>query len=126
MSRVISAAAFSDRDITDANTPKNAGIDKIVSSAPAKVVAGWPAPMINHSAAFRVGYYTKDGLPPDSVVSYLPENSTSEYLIRFDSPCESGIKVTLCKCCRAVLLTQVQQPRLRMYHMLGFTSALLL
>jgi len=90
------------RDITNQDTPKNAGINKIVSSAPAKLAAGWPAPMINHSAAFKIGYYTKDGLPPDAIVSWLPENSTSDYLVRFDAPCKAGIKVTLCECCNAV------------------------
>ena len=90
------------RDITNQDTPKNAGINRIVSSVPAKLLAGWPAPMMNHSAAFKVGYYTKDGLPPDSVVAWLPENSTSDYLVRFDAPCKTGIKVTLCECCSTV------------------------
>ena len=74
--------------------------------------------MMNHSAAFKVGYYTKDGLPPDAVVSWLPENSTADYLVRFDTPCKSGIKVTLCECCTPVPIRipskshlQIMRPR---------------
>jgi hypothetical protein len=85
-----------DLKITD--TPKSKGIDKIVSSAPAPLTAGWSAPMLNHSAAYFVNYYTKDGLPPPAgwlPVSWLPLNTTMRYLLRFDTPCTSGVKVVV-------------------------------
>jgi hypothetical protein len=93
---VMSRGSFTNLwDLAIKDTPKNAGINKIVSSSPATLTAGWPAPMLNHSAAFKVGYYTKDKLPPESVVTWLPENSTASYLVRFDTPCHAGYKVTL-------------------------------
>lgn len=83
-------------DLKVVDTPKSRGIDKIVDSPPAPLTAGWPAPLVNHSAAFFVGYYTKDGLPPTNpVVEYLPLNLTMRYLVRFDGACAAGINVTV-------------------------------
>ena len=83
-------------DLRVPDTPKSRGIDAIVGSPPAPLTAGWPAPLVNHSAAFYVGYYTKDGLPPtDPVVTYLPINTTMRYLVRFEAACAAGIAVTV-------------------------------
>ena len=78
------------------DTPKSRGIDAVVSSPPAPLAAGWPAPLVNHSAAFSVGYYSKDGLPPTNpIVEYLPQNLTLPYLVRFPSKCTAGTNVTV-------------------------------
>ena len=78
------------------DTPKSRGIDRIVSTPPAPLAAGWPAPLVNHSAAFYVGYYTKDTLPPPyAPVTWLPLNLTMSYLVRFAAPCTGGINVTV-------------------------------
>lgn len=83
-------------DLKVPDTPKSRGIDKIVASPPAPLTAGWLAPVYNHSAAYYVGYYTKNGLPPtDPVVSYLPLNTTLRYLVRFDAQCAAGTNVTV-------------------------------
>jgi hypothetical protein len=44
-----------------------------------------------------VGYYTKDDTPPPfAPVTWLPENSTMNYLVRSpDGGCSKGIKVTV-------------------------------
>jgi len=83
-------------DLKVPDTPKSRGIDKVVNSQPAPLTAGWPAPVVNHSASFYVGYYTKDGLPPTNpVVEYLPVNTTMRYLVRFGAACAAGISVTV-------------------------------
>lgn len=83
-----------DLKITD--TPKARGIAKIVSSPPAPLSAGWPVPVLNHSASFFVGYYSPDSLPPSNpVVSYLPLNSTLNYLVRAKACAALGVNVTV-------------------------------
>ena len=78
------------------DTPKSRGIDRVVSTPPAPLAAGWPAPLVNHTAAFYVGYYSKDGLPPTNpVVTYLPLGTTMNYLVRFAAPCAAGLNVTI-------------------------------
>ena len=55
----------------------------MLTAPPKPLAAGWPVPLRNHSAAFKVGYYTPDKLPPtDPIVTWLPRNTTLEYLVR--------------------------------------------
>lgn len=83
-------------DLKQPDTPKTRGIDRIVNAPPAPLSAGWPAPLIGHNASFFVGYYSPSGLPPTAaVVSWLPENTTMSYLVRFPSACAAGINVTV-------------------------------
>ena len=83
-------------DYSVPDTPKSRGIDRIVSTPPAPLAAGWPAPLVNHSAAFFVGYYSKDGRPPTNpVVTWLPLGTTMNYLVRFAAPCAAGLNVTV-------------------------------
>jgi hypothetical protein len=83
-------------DFRNTSTPKTEGLARIISNPPASVTAGWPIPVLNHSASFYVGYYTKDGLPPPSpIVTYLQPNSFMSYLVRVDQPCPLGLNVTV-------------------------------
>lgn len=83
-------------DLRVKDTPKSRGLDYLVSNPPAPLTAGWPAPLLNHSASFFVGYYTPSGLPPTNpVVTWLPLNATMRYLVRFPHPCATGTAVTV-------------------------------
>jgi hypothetical protein len=83
-------------DLKVPDTPKSRGIDRIVSSPPAPVGAGWPLPLLNHSASFFVGYYSKDNLPPTNpVITWLPENTTMNYLVRAAACAATGVNVTV-------------------------------
>lgn len=85
-------------DMRVTTTPKSQALDRIVSTPPSAVSAGWPIPVVNHSASFYVGYYSKDGLPPaNPVITWLPPGTEMQYLIRVGSPspCSLGINVTV-------------------------------
>ncbi len=82
-------------DLRVPDTPKTRGIDKLVSSPPAPLAAGWPAPLVKHNASLYVGYYSKDGTPLPTPVTYLPLNATLNYLVRFPSRCAAGTNVTV-------------------------------
>jgi hypothetical protein len=83
-------------DLKQPDTPKSRGIDAIVGAPPAPLAAGWPAPLVRHNASFAVGYYTPSGLPPPAPqVTYLPQNLTLKYLVRFSERCAAGVNVTV-------------------------------
>ena len=83
-------------DFRVTTTPKTLGLAQVVSTPPAPVTAGWPLPVLNHSASFYVGYYTKDGLPPTSpIITYLQPGSSMSYLVRLDQPCTLGLNITV-------------------------------
>ena len=85
-------------DMRNTTTPKSIGLDRVVSTPPAPVTAGWPLPLETHSASFYVGYYAKDGLPPHNpVVTWLPPGTTLQYLVFVGAPsaCSLGLNVTV-------------------------------
>ena len=83
-------------DLRQPDTPKSAGLDRIVAAPPAPVTAGWPVPVLNHSASFIVGYYAADKLPPaNPVVTWLPPGTVLPYLVRLNTPCALGLNVTV-------------------------------
>lgn len=83
-------------DMKVTTTPKSIGLDSIISTPPAPVTAGWPIPVLNHSASFFVGYYSANKLPnPNPVLTYLPPGSHTAYLIRGASACPLGLNVTV-------------------------------
>jgi hypothetical protein len=87
-------------DMKVTGTPKSRGIDQIVNSPPAPIVAGWPAPLVRHNASYAVGYYTVNGLPPPvPTTSVLRLNTEFNYLVRFGESCSAGINVTVTFSC---------------------------
>jgi len=72
-------------DLKVTSSPKTTGIDKIISSPVAKVTAGWPLPMMNHSAAFKVVFssqtFARMSAPP------LPSHTYTHTRIYFNAQC---------------------------------------
>ena len=82
-------------DLRVPDTPKTRGIDRIVSSPPAPLTAGWPIPLVQHNASFVVGYYSADGMPPPTPIAFNNMDAVYNYLVRFATPCAAGINVTV-------------------------------